>query len=196
MRIVRLFAAISIMLVFGCAFEVDEAIERDAETQEIPPGTWVPRDSQIPLDSDEQLAIRVVKAGGIKQEQQGRVATMFQEFPPTSIVLVESLPSGNEPLTKLVLYHLEGESIVTVTTPQFIDKQKEEELAKRQEAAREVALQAKNKTLPMIPVLWWGKYTYSPDFVGGCEVTVIEKDISREETGSFTVDVCEEEKKR
>lgn len=196
MSLARLLAAISIMLVFGCAFEVDEAMERDAETQTIPPGTWVPRDSSKPLDSDEQLAIQVVKTGGKRQELQKLVATLFQESPPSSIVMVESLPSVNEPLTKLVLYYLEGESIVSVTTPQFVDRQREEELEKRRQAAREVAYQGKNKTLPMMPVLWWGKYTYTPDFVGGCEVTVIERGTTREETGSFTIDVCEEEKKR
>jgi hypothetical protein len=196
MGLVRLLVAISIMSVFGCAFEVDEAMERDAETQEMPPGSWVPRDARKQLDSDEQLAIQVVSAGGQKQENHGRVATMFQESPPTSIVLVESLPSGNEPLTKLVLYHLEGESIVSVTTPQFVDKKKEEDQEKRRQAAQEVAYQAKNRTLPLIPVLWWGKYTYSPDIVGGCEVTVVERDTAREETGSFTIDVCAKEKKQ
>lgn len=193
MHLVRLLAAISTLLIFGCSFELDEAMEKDSATDEQAPGTWVQRDSDRPNDRDEQLAIQVVRNAGKRLQQPGRTAVMFYESPPTSIVMVESTPGGNDPLTKVILYHLEGEIVVSVTTPQFIDKKKEEDMEKRRQAAREVAYQAKNRTLPMMPLLWWGKYTYTPEISDGCRITIVEKNTYREETGSFEIDVCKDE---
>jgi len=69
-----------------------------------------------------------------------------------------------------------------------------EELAKREAAAREVAFQSRNGTLPLLPLLYWGKYTYYPGAGIGCIVTVIEKDLNREEIGTYEIDVCGDDK--
>lgn len=197
MKLLRLQVAILLIMAAGCSFEIEEAMERDSEYQAAsPPGSWVPRDGQRPLDSDEQLAVQLVRSGDKKLEQQARTATMLQESTPTYIVLVETLPSRNEPLTKLVMYHLEGETVVSVTTPQYVDRKKEEDMERRRQAAREVAIQARDRKLPLLPVLWWGKYVYTPSSPDGCDYTVVEHDSNREETGSFEVNLCKEETKR
>ncbi|MSM40634.1 MAG: hypothetical protein GJT30_13550 [Geobacter sp.] len=64
------------------------------------------------------------------------------------------------------------------------------DLAKREAAAREVAFQSRNGTLPLMPLLYWGKYTYYPSAGIGCIVTVTEKDLNREEIGTYDIDVC------
>jgi len=60
----------------------------------------------------------------------------------------------------------------------------------REEAAREVAFKAKSGMLPLMPELYWGKYTYYPSPGSGCYMTVIEKDLNREEVGSYEINIC------
>ncbi len=63
----------------------------------------------------------------------------------------------------------------------------------RETAAREIAMQMKNGRAPMLPLLYWNRYTYTPQKDGACGVVVTEKNISREITKTFMFDLCEGE---
>jgi len=63
----------------------------------------------------------------------------------------------------------------------------------RETAAREVAIQVKNRTAPMLPLLYWSRYTYAPEMDGICRVTVTEKNLSMKITNTFRFDLCEGE---
>lgn len=182
------------LLLYGCALENEGAIVQDA-VQRYEIDCWVPRDPLLPLNSTEKMVLEMTDIGG-KPKSDGRNSIyIVEDNPPTMIIAVEESPATpEETLIKKTLYRLEGDSIADVCPPEFVQvKHEDKDKPQRAAAAREVAFQAKNGTLPIKPLLYLGKYAYSTAYGGGCTVVVTEKNLRREVIGTYEIKVCEGE---
>ncbi|GAM08116.1 hypothetical protein OR1_00387 [Geobacter sp. OR-1] len=177
------------LLIGGCAFEVDNAVNMDLAPGESTQIKWVSQNRGAPSGDAQLLAAKVLQSGGTSQKSGGLFAWLMSEDPPFAIVAVDEKKSDKDENTVRTLYSFEEETVIAVSYPEFIE-QTEEEKDKREQYAREVAIQAKEKRLPLMPLLYEGKYAYSPRYDGSCTVVVTEKNAKYKVTGTFTIDVC------
>lgn len=61
----------------------------------------------------------------------------------------------------------------------------------RETAAHEVAMQAKAGRAPLLPLLYWSRFTYTPVMDGSCMLIVTEKNMSLEITQTFRFNLCD-----
>jgi hypothetical protein len=86
-----------------------------------------------------------------------------------------------------IRYRILDQQILFESYPQYVmqvDK-------KREANAREVAYQAKEGRLPLLPAIYDSKYLYEPSYDGGCKVEVAEKDLERNPVFTYIINVCE-----
>lgn len=182
------------LLLYGCALENEGAIVQDA-IQRSEMDCWIPRDPLLPLNATEKMVLEMATVGS-KAKSIGRNSIyIVEDIPPTMIVAVEESPATpEETLIKKTLYRLEGDTLADSCPPEFVQvKHEDKDKPQRAAAAREVAFQAKNGTLPIKPLLYLGKYAYSTVYKGGCTVVVTEKNTKREVIGNYEIKVCEGE---
>lgn len=186
---IRLFSLALLFLASGCAFEIDTAMEMD-EQGEQGGSTWIEYQKKgIPGDQ-ELLALQVVKSGGQRQKKGNLSAWMKEDDPPFAVVALDESSKGQE-MTKRTLYRFEDESIIAYSYPEFVETAAlVENKNNREKYAREVAMQAKERRLPLMPLLYESKYAYSPKYDGGCTVLVTEKNVQLKIIGSYNVNVC------
>ena len=190
----RYFLLVCIFLLGGCAFEIDDAMDRDAATGELT-AVWVKRDEASKLGATELLALQVVKNSGKPQSSGTMSARLMQDDPPFAIVVVEERAVKDD-VTIKTLYRFREEEIIEQTSPEYLQgADPSDNRPIREQYAREVAMQAKNRTLPLMPVMYESKYAYSPQYDGSCKVVVTEKNAKYKVTGTFIINVCVDEKK-
>lgn len=189
MRSSHIILAFSILLG-GCAFEAENIIE-DIAPGESNTVSWIKIDGNIPYGTAEQLALKVVKNYGKTVTAGDFTAKMVSEDPPFSVVSVENkAPSGEDKYIR-TLYRFNEDTIVAKSYPEYIEPPVSgANRQAREQYAREIALQARDGVAPVLPVMYEGKYAYSPKYDGGCIVTVTEKNSSFKVIGNYTVDVC------
>lgn len=182
------------ILMAGCAFEMDTAMEQDFEPGETDTSTWVSRQKSAPQTPAEVLAGKVLKNDGKPQKSGNFSAWLMNDDPPFATVAVdEQLP--NEGTVVRVLYRFEEDTVIAASYPEYVDAlPSEEDKNKREQYAREVAIQAKERTAPSRPVLYEGKYAYSPKFDGNCRVIVTEYNTTRKILGTYVISVCQDER--
>ena len=149
---------------------------------------WKSRGSNVLPNTDaEKLAVQVMQGGGNPLTWGDLKAYREGEERGYPVVAVEETPAdAAEPIIK-IRYRMLGLQIRFESYPQYImqiDK-------KREANAREVAYQAKEGRLPMLPAIYDGEYFYEPSYNGGCRVEVTEKDIERKPVSTYIINVCE-----
>jgi len=149
--------------------------------------SWKARGSDVlPHTDGERLAVEVMQGGGKPLRRGGLKASLECDERGYSVVAVEEIPSGPEDSIEKIRYRMLGPQIMFVSSPQYltpIDR-------KREDNAREVAYQARDGRLPMLPEIYDNKYFYDTSYNGGCRVEVTETDIERNPIASYMIDVC------
>ena len=149
---------------------------------------WKTRGSDVPPRTEaEKLAVEMMQGGGKPLRRGDLKAYREGEERGYSVVAVEEIPSGPEDSIEKIRYRMLGPQIMFESYPQYltpIDR-------KREANTREVAYQAKEGRLPMLPEIYDGKYLYEPSSSGGCRVEVTEKDLERNPVASYIINVCE-----
>jgi hypothetical protein len=184
------------MLIGGCAFEMDTAMEMDFEPSESNAINWANHNNNTPHGDAELLAAKVLQSGGKPQKSGNRSAWLMNDNPPFAIVAVDEKSSKDDEMISRTLYQFQEDNVIATSYPQFIEGvETEEGNNKRQQYASEIAMQAKQGVTPNRPVLYEGKYAYSPRYDGACKVVVTEYNTSRKVIGTYAIDVCREVKK-
>jgi hypothetical protein len=149
---------------------------------------WKPRGSNVFPDTDaEKLAVEVTQGAGKSLARGNLRAYSEGEERGFLVVAVEETPADTEEPIIKIRYRILGQQILFESYPQYVmqvDK-------KREANAREVAYQAKEGRLPVLPAIYDGNYLYEPSYDGGCQVEVTEKDIEREPVATYIINVCE-----
>jgi hypothetical protein len=148
---------------------------------------WKTRGSDVlPHTVGEKLAVEVMEGGGKPLRQGGLKAYREGEERGYSVVAVEEIPSGPDDSIEKIRYRMLGPQIMFESYTQYltpIDR-------KREANAREVAYQAKERRLPMLPAIYDSKYLYETSYDGGCRVEVTEKDLERNPVATYIFYVC------
>jgi hypothetical protein len=110
-------------------------------------------------------------------------------------VIVEEKLKSDEGTTVKTMYLFKEDVVIGSSYPEYkTDAVSGANKTSREAYAREVAMQARDGSVPIMPVMYEGKYAYSPRYDGGCDVVVTEKNSNFEITGVFKIDVCTSEK--
>jgi hypothetical protein len=181
-------------LLGGCAFELEPGIDSDkALMDSLGNIEWMEWDSDNNISASVQLAVDVVKNAGKEQYSgNGKLkAYAVEYYPPAVMVAVEQPDQNMETMKQLTYYRFEDKEIFYVSKPVLVDVSREDsQKSEREEAAKEVAIQAKNGTLSSRPNIYLKKYLYTAKYEGSCTIIVNEKNIERVPTGSYIIDVC------
>jgi len=179
------------LLIGGCAFEIDTAMDMDFEPGELDGITWIKQSSNSPTGDAEALAAQVLKHSGKRQNSGNLSAWLMQEDPPFATVAVDKKSSGGDEMTARTLYRFNEDTIIASSYPEFLDIASDEEnKPQRERYARETAMQAFAGNAPARPILYEGKYAYSSKFDGGCRVIVTELNTHRKIIGKYDINVC------
>jgi hypothetical protein len=182
-----------LLFIAGCSFELDEALDQDNATNFGFASTWTERTSTKPMNTMEELAIQAANEPDKPAVRGNLSASILLYDPPMALVAVqEDKVTRGEKTYIRTLYRIDGYQIVANTFPEEANPlANEEDRQKREEAAREVAFQAKEGTAPSRPLLYYNKYSYYPMYDGACTVTVNEKDTRRVPLATYFIDVCD-----
>jgi hypothetical protein len=149
--------------------------------------SWKSRGSDVlPHTEAEKLAVGVMQSEGKPLQRGSLKAYREGEDGSYSVVVVEEIPSSPEDFIEKIRYRMLGPQIMFVSSPQYLTQTDR----KREANAREVAFQAKEGRLPILPEIYDDKYLYEPAYSGGCRVEVTEKDTERNPVATYTIDVC------
>jgi hypothetical protein len=183
------------LLLSGCAFEIDTAMDMDFVPEESTIIKWLDKNTSSPPEDAELLAAQVLKNAGKPQKSGNLSAWLMSEDLPFSVVAVDEQASaaGNE-ITKRTLYRFQEDVLISYSYPEYHERvETVEDKDKREQYAREVAMQAKTGTAPSRPAMYEGKYAYSPKYDGFCRVAVTEYNSKRQVIATYSIDVCPKE---
>ncbi|MBT0662911.1 hypothetical protein KI809_01255 [Geobacter pelophilus] len=186
------FLSLTLLLLSGCAFEIDTAMDMDFAPEESTAIKWLEKNAGTTSGDAELLAAQVLKNGGKPQKSGNLSAWLMSEDLPFSVVAVdEQVSTADNGTTKRTLYRFQEDALIAYSYPEYHERvETGEDKNKREQYAREVAMQAKMGTAPSRPAMYEGKYAYSPKYDGFCRVAITEYNTKRQVLATYSIDVC------
>ena len=155
----------------------------------IPQCDWVrqPNSPYVAETATELLAVKVITSNLADKGVGSLKARYLGEDSYFSVVEVAEVPIEPGAAYKIELFRMIGRQIASSCQ---IYRQDENTSPSRQRLASEVARNYHNGTLPNIPLIYDGKYTYRPKRVNRCEIMVDELGLDREVLTTYSIDIC------
>jgi len=137
----------------------------------------------------EKLAAKVMSNNLQPVSDDNLTARYLGEDRYYSLVEVTATPETPSEAYKVETFRMLGTRIAASTAE--YRQETETVSTTRQQNAYDTAVQFYRGTLPIMPLVYEGKYTYRPKKGDKCEVIVDELSTNRELLQTYTIDVCQ-----